>query len=76
MTLGATFPRPQRFDDISAMLAGKQPDQTDIAAVAKALSDKIPQIAGIRASTTYKQPVAQRLINRILNRLILGESDE
>ena len=76
MTLGATFPRPQRFDDISAMLTGKQPDQTDIAAVAKALSDKIPQIAGIRASTTYKQPVAQRLISRILNRLILGESDE
>lgn len=76
MTLGATFPQPQRFDDISALLTGKKPDQKDIAVVAKALSDRIPQIAGVRASTRYKQPVAQRLINRILNRLILGESDE
>lgn len=75
MTLGATFPRPQRFDDVSALLTGKKPDQKDIAEVAKVLSDKIPQIAGIRPSTTYKQPVAQRLITRILSRLIFGESD-
>ena len=75
MTLGATFPRPQRFDDISAMLVGKQPAAADIAAVAKALSDKIPEIAGIRHSTKYKQPVAEKLAARILKKLILGERD-
>ncbi len=75
MTLGATFPRPHRFDDISAMLTGKKPDKKDIDDVAKALSGKIPEIAGIRPSTSYKQPVAQRLIVRILNKLIFGESD-
>lgn len=76
MTLGATFPRPQRFDDISALLTGKIPTEADIEKTAKALSDKIPEIAGIRASTTYKQPVANKLAARILRRLILGEADE
>lgn len=73
MTLGATFPRPQRFDDISAMLKGKIPTEEDLLATAKALSDKIPEIAGIRPSTSYKQPVANRLILRILRKLILGQ---
>ena len=39
----------------------------------QALSDKIPEIAGIRASTTYKQPVCQKLCLRILNDLLGGD---
>ena len=39
---------------------------------AKALSDKIPEIAGIRASTKYKQPVCEKLCARILHQLLKG----
>ena len=73
MTLGATFPKPMTFPDISAMLVGKKPSSDDIRAVARALSDKIPEIAGIRASTRYKQPVCRRLAERILHELIGDE---
>lgn len=70
MTVGATFPKPMVFPDISAMLVGKKPGGEDIRQVARALSDKIPEIAGIRASTRYKQPVCRRLSERILEELI------
>lgn len=73
ITVGATFPRPMVFPDVDAMLIGKKPTQADLEAVAKALSDKIPEIAGIRASTTYKQPVCQKLCLRILNDLLGGD---
>ena len=73
MTVGAPFPKPAAFPDISAMLVGKKPSSDDIRAVARALSDKIPEIAGIRASTRYKQPVCRRLAERILHELIGDE---
>ena len=74
MTMGATFPRPMMFPEINAMLIGKKPDDADIKAVAKALSDKIPEIAGIRASTTYKQPVCLNMCERILHQLLGGNN--
>ncbi|HZJ69074.1 MAG TPA: FAD binding domain-containing protein [Candidatus Eisenbacteria bacterium] len=73
MTVGATFPTPMRFSDISEMLVGKRPTNEDIREVAAALSAKIPEIAGIRASTQYKQPVCRRLCERILQELIGDE---
>ncbi|NLA71274.1 MAG: hypothetical protein GX850_02425 [Clostridiaceae bacterium] len=73
MTMGATFPCPMTFPDISAMLVGKRPTKEDISEVARALSAKIPEIAGIRASTRYKQPVCRRLSVRILQELIGDE---
>lgn len=69
MTVGATFPRPMLFPDISAMLVGKRPSEQDIIGVAKALSDKIPEIAGIRKSTIYKQPVCRNISERSLRKL-------
>ena len=75
MTVGSTFPKPMLFPDISAMLVGKQPTKDDISEVARSLSDKIPEIAGVRASTRYKQPVCRRLSERILKELIEGEQD-
>ena len=50
-----------------------RPTEADIAAAAKAMADKIPEIAGIRHSTKYKQPVAEKLAERVLRRLLLGE---
>ena len=70
MTLGATFPRPQRFDDIGPMLIGKKPTEADILAVSKAMADKIIATAGIRHSTKYKYPVAEKLAARVLHRLL------
>ena len=72
MTMGATFPKPMLFEDVDAMLIGKQPTKADIAAVAEALSAKIPLIAGIRPSTAYKQPVCNSMIQRILSELLGG----
>jgi len=70
MTLGATFPRPQRFDDIGPMLIGKKTTEADILAVSKAMADKIIATAGIRHSTKYKYPVAEKLAARVLHRLL------
>lgn len=70
MTLGATFPKPALFPDISALLVGKRPTEEAILEVARALSEKIPETAGIRASTRYKQHVCLRLSERILKELI------
>lgn len=70
MTIGATFPKPMIFADVSAMLKGKRPNAELISDIARALSDKIPEIAGVRSSTMYKQPVARRLCERILQELI------
>lgn len=70
MTLGATFPRPQRFADIPPLLLGKRPTEADILLTAKTMADKIPAVAGIRHSTKYKQPVAEKLAARVLRRLL------
>ena len=70
MTLGATFPRPQRFAGIPPLLLGKRPGEADVLAAAKALADKIPEVAGIRHSTAYKQPVAEKLAARVLRDLL------
>jgi CO/xanthine dehydrogenase FAD-binding subunit len=76
MTMGATFPKPMLFDDVDKMLIGKIPVQNDIEAVAEALSNKIPQIAGIRPSTVYKQPVCRKMVGRILTQMLGGNEHE
>lgn len=76
MTMGATFPKPMLFDDVDQMLIGKIPTPEDIDAVAEALSNKIPQIAGIRPSTVYKQPVCRKMVKRILTQLLGGNEHE
>lgn len=71
ITVGATFPQPATFPEINALLLNQRPDEASIEAVAKALSDKIPELAGIRKSTTYKQPVCRSMTARILKELLL-----
>lgn len=69
ITVGATFPKPFTFPEINAILLGKKPTPALIAEVAEALSAKIPEIAGIRKSTTFKQPVCRNMTARLLNEL-------
>lgn len=70
LALGSVFPHPMVFDNINAMMAGQQPTPALIGQVAAALSDQIPKIAGIRASTAYKQPVSRMMIERVLSQLM------
>ena len=69
ITVGATFPKPYTFPEINGILLGKKPDPALIAEVAEAISAKIPEIAGIRKSTTFKQPVCRNMTARLLNEL-------
>jgi len=76
MTMGATFPKPMLFSDVDEMLIGKIPTEADVDTVAEALSNKIPQIAGIRPSTVYKQPVCRKMVKRILTQMLGGNEHE
>lgn len=71
ITVGATFPQPATFPEINALLLHKRPDEASIEAVAKALSEQIPALAGVRKSTSYKQPVCRNMTARILRELLL-----
>lgn len=73
ITCGATFPKPMTFEDVNNILIGKKPSRELIDEVAKKLSDKIPEIAGIRKSTAYKQPVCEKMVKRVLSKMLLNE---
>ncbi len=54
VSLGAVFPRPLLFEDVGQLAVGMYPSREIALTVAAALADKIPEVAGIRASTRYK----------------------
>ena len=60
-------------EEINRTLVGKIPSEAELSAFAKQVSDKIPEIAGIRPTTKYKQPVCQKLCERVLRELLGGE---
>lgn len=70
VALGAAFPKPQLFEDVDALAIGRVPSEEVARQVAEALSRKLPEIAGLRASTTYKQPVSRNLTLRLLRNLL------
>ncbi|MEA5048858.1 MAG: FAD binding domain-containing protein [Eubacteriales bacterium] len=70
VALGAAFPKPLLFEDVDALAIGEAPSANVAREVAVALSDKLPEIAGIRASTRYKQPVGRNLAQRLLEKLL------
>lgn len=69
VALGAAFPRPMMFEDVNSIAEGKQPSAELFHQVAVRLAEKLPEIAGVRASTRYKQPVSQALVQRLLCKL-------
>ncbi|MBQ7743646.1 MAG: FAD binding domain-containing protein [Lachnospiraceae bacterium] len=73
ISCGATFPKPMIFADINNILLNKKPSSTLISQVAKSLSEKIPEITGIRKSTSYKQPVCELVTKNLLTNLLLNE---
>ena len=70
LALGSVFPHPMVFDAINRVLVGEKPTRALIEQVAEQLSEQIPKIAGIRASTAYKQPVSRMMIERVLTQLM------
>lgn len=73
ITCGATFPRPMTFPEINNLMINQKPKEVLINKVAKSLSNKIPEIAGIRKSTIYKQPVCELVTKNILFKMLLGK---
>jgi len=76
ISVGSVFPKPMLFEEIHQLFLNKKPDRETISIAAKKMSDKIPEISGIRASTEYKQPVTQILCNRILNQMMEKDDGE
>lgn len=76
ISLGSAFPRPQLFDDVDSIAIGRQPSEAVVQDVAEALSKKLPEIAGVRVSTKYKQPVSRNLAVRLLRTVLEVPNDE
>lgn len=68
--VGAVFPQPMRFPDWERQFLGQQLSGAVAQEMARTLADKIPEIAGVRPSTRYKQPVAQLLCSRLLQEML------
>lgn len=66
VSLGAAFPRPMMFDEVNRMAEGQAPSVELFRRVAERMAGKLPEIAGVRASTMYKQPVSGYLVERLL----------
>lgn len=65
LAVGSVFPKPYVFDKLNRSLLGKIPTEEEIDRFAERTSDKIPEIAGIRPTTAYKQPVCRNLTARV-----------
>jgi len=68
--VGAVFPRPMRFPDWERQSCGQRLDAAAAHEMAAALARRIPEIAGVRPSTRYKQPVTQLLCERLLMEML------
>lgn len=66
ISLGSAFPRPMVFTDMIAAYAGKAPDPAMLRRIAVDTAKKLPEIAGIRPTTEYKQTASENLIYRLL----------
>lgn len=70
LAVGSVFPKPYVFEDLNKGFLGKKPTVEDIDAFALHTSNRIPEIAGIRPTTAYKQPVCQKLTARVTKNIL------
>lgn len=75
ISYGSAFPHPFLITEGREIAAGRRPDRALLREAARAAAAKLPEIAGIRASTLYKQPVSEKLTERLLCRIFEVESD-
>ena len=69
VALGSAFPRPMCFPEITEAVQGERPTPELLRRIAAQTAAKLPEIAGVRASTLYTQPVSQKLLERLLGEL-------
>ena len=67
--IGAAFQKPMRFLELEQSAVGQPLLDENIEAIARAFSETLPQIAGRRASTDYKQPVCRMICARLLREM-------
>lgn len=67
--IGAAFQRPMRFLELEQSALGKSLTDKTVEQIAAAFSDTLPQIAGRRASTDYKQPACRMILARLLREM-------
>ena len=70
LALGSVFPRPMVFEQLHEGVVGAAADWDKIRMLAGKLSEQIPKIAGVRASTRYKQPVSRGMLERVLSEVL------
>ena len=73
--IGAVFPKPPDFSELSAGLMGRYPSREDITAYADALAELVKADCGDSPETEYKYTVCKRLCRRTLLELMRGETD-
>lgn len=66
IALGSAFPKPMTFPEVNAQAIGQQPTAGLLRQIAQETAAKLPEIAGLRASTQYKQSVSRMLLARAL----------
>jgi len=69
VSIGAVFQKPMRFFELEQGSLGRALTDETIEEIAFAFSERLPQIAGRRASTKYKQPVSQMILARMLREM-------
>lgn len=69
VAIGAAFKRPMRFAQLEASAVGLPLDDGAIERLSTEFSGTLPQIAGKRASTAYKQPVCRLACARLLREM-------
>lgn len=67
--IGAAFQKPMRFFELEQEVLGRPLTDETIEEVVSAFSETLPQIAGRRASTDYKQPVCRMILARLLREM-------
>ncbi len=75
LSIGAVFPKPPDFSELSAELLGRYPSREDITAYADALAELVKADCGDSPDAAYKYTVCRRLCKRTLLELIRGETD-
>lgn len=66
ISYGSAFPHPFLITVGREIAVGRHPHRKLLQETARAAAAKLPEIAGIRASTLYKQPVSEKLTERLL----------
>lgn len=73
---GAVFSVPVVLEEADKMLRGTRPSAKAIKEVAKMAGEKVVEIAGIRWSTPYKQPVCSNLCELVLQEILRWVDNE